>query len=84
VRSVSSPVTKKATATVCLEIHKGTIFDSLKIKNTYHYMYFHLFGTKFGGYFFFTSYSIPLVLTFLLFVVAHYLFCILFSNIIFI
>jgi hypothetical protein len=53
VRSVSSPVTKKATATVCLEIHKGTIFDRLKIKNTYHYMYFHLFGTKFGGYVFF-------------------------------
>jgi hypothetical protein len=29
--SVSSPVTKKATSTVSIEIHKGVIFDRLKI-----------------------------------------------------
>jgi hypothetical protein len=31
--SVSSPVTKKATSTVSIEIHKGAIFDCLKINH---------------------------------------------------
>jgi hypothetical protein len=30
---VSSPVTKKATSTVSIEIHKGAIFHRLKINN---------------------------------------------------
>jgi hypothetical protein len=32
ISSVLSPVTKKATSTVSIEIHKGAIFDRLEIK----------------------------------------------------